>query len=431
MHTPTVIRAFKRHYHKVGEIAEVLASKGPFNLHIKADESTLQAEFKTPDHEGTVRFVVLMRRFLGPSDALYYRKVWELLLGEFADDIPAEMVQRIDALIGRLNRGDIGININGENLTAERIYQILADGEYFAYNEDAQKYLRNLAGIPVVGPLVWQQFHAYTLNGYGLASALFDVVAVIEKGQKYQALYGDAAPKKTQCIYCLTTTANFTSEEHIFPESLGNDELVLPKGYVCDKCNNEVLAGLDNALLKFEPIAMLQVQFVPYTKDGKLPSANFQNLSMKRTSPRNITIKAKDKTARIRNKKDLGDGWVSFSINMKGSRFKPKVLGRALYKIALGMVALSQGHEKACDAKYDLARDFIRRGQGFPNNLIMKTECKPHPQVRVAYHDLSEGTPFAIDIYGLVFLLNLESAPVLQLNEVINQTQFALHPLRG
>jgi hypothetical protein len=326
MHTPTVFRAFKRHYHKVREIADVLASKGPFNLQINFDKNTLQAEFKTPDHEGTIRFVVLMRRFLDPSDALYYRKVWELLLCEFADDIPAEMVQRIDELIGWLNRGDIGVNINGENMTAERIYQILADGEYFGYNEDALKYLQSLAGIPAVGPLLWQQFLAYTLYGYGLTSALFEVVALIEKSQKYQALYGDAAPKKNQCIYCLTTTANFTSEEHIIPESLGNDEWVLPKGYVCDKCNNEVLAGLDNALLKFEPIAMLQVQFVSYTKDGKLPSANFQNLSMKRTSPLNIAIKVKDKTGRIRNKKDLGDDWVSFSINFKGNRFKPKIL---------------------------------------------------------------------------------------------------------
>jgi hypothetical protein len=257
------------------------------------------------------------------------------------------------------------------------------------------------------------------------------LVLLLEKSQKYQALYGDIAPIKTRCIYCLATTASFTSEEHIFPESLGNDELVLPKGYVCDKCNNELLSGLDNSLLKFEPIAMLQARFVPYTKDSKLPAANFQNLTLERTSPRNITMGAKDKTANSRNKKYFDDGWVGFTNNMKGGKFRPKVLGRALYKIGLGMVAFSQRQEMACDPKYDLARDFIRDGNGFPNNLIIKKECIPHPQVGVAYNNFSAGTPFVIDIYGLIFLLNLEPEPVIALNEMITDTHFVLHSLNA
>jgi hypothetical protein len=398
-------------------------------LHVSATENTIKAEFNTPDNEETVRFVVLMRRFFDPADRLYYKKIWGLLLDEFPNEISDVIVQQVNTLINQLISGDIGININSEDLTAEKIYHIIANGVYFGCDEDAQKYLQSLTGLPIVGPLFWQQFHSYTVNGYGVASALFGVISLIEKSQRYQESYINPNPKKNQCIYCLTTEASFKSEEHIFPESLGNDELVLPKGYVCDKCNNEILAELDNALLKFGPIAFLQVQFVQYTKDGEIPSANFQNLSMKRTSPQNITISIKDKTARIRNKKMLGDGWVSFSLSMRGNRLKPNLLGRALYKIALGMVALSQGHEKACDQKYDLARGFIHGKHGFHNNLIIKTECRPQPQVRISYNDLPQGTPFAIDIYGLIFLINIESEPILQLNEVINETQFALYPL--
>jgi hypothetical protein len=62
-----------------------------------------------------------------------------------------------------------------------------------------------------------------------------------------------------KCIYCLQITGSFESEEHIFPESLGNKDLILGRGYVCDRCNNGILAVLDNALMKFEPIAFLQV----------------------------------------------------------------------------------------------------------------------------------------------------------------------------
>ena len=78
-----------------------------------------------------------------------------------------------------------------------------------------------------------------------------------------------------------------------------------------------------------------------------------------------------------------------------------------------------------------MRRDFIRKGQDFPNNLLMQLECRPHHQCRVAYYDLPEGTSFAIDIYGLTFMLNLEPKPVLELNEILKGAHFALFPLHG
>lgn len=39
------------------------------------------------------------------------------------------------------------------------------------------------------------------------------------------------------CIFC-EGTGPFTSEEHIVPHSLGNDLVVLARGWVCDNCNN-------------------------------------------------------------------------------------------------------------------------------------------------------------------------------------------------
>lgn len=38
------------------------------------------------------------------------------------------------------------------------------------------------------------------------------------------------------CIFC-RSTGSFNSVEHIIPESLGNDIVVLAKGWICDKCN--------------------------------------------------------------------------------------------------------------------------------------------------------------------------------------------------
>lgn len=40
-----------------------------------------------------------------------------------------------------------------------------------------------------------------------------------------------------KCIFC-SENGPFSSVEHIIPESLGNDLVVLGKGWVCDNCNN-------------------------------------------------------------------------------------------------------------------------------------------------------------------------------------------------
>lgn len=39
------------------------------------------------------------------------------------------------------------------------------------------------------------------------------------------------------CIFC-GGSGPFSSREHIVPHSLGNDIIVLPKGWVCDSCNH-------------------------------------------------------------------------------------------------------------------------------------------------------------------------------------------------
>lgn len=49
------------------------------------------------------------------------------------------------------------------------------------------------------------------------------------------------------CIFC-GASGPFTSEEHIVPHSLGNDLVVLSKGWVCDSCNN-IFSGFESRAL--------------------------------------------------------------------------------------------------------------------------------------------------------------------------------------
>lgn len=424
-----MFRNFKRHYHKVKKVFSELTDSNSFDLNINFKDGRLSAVNTIPTGEETVQFVVLMRRFLSPPDILYYKNIWVRLKDQFSNEIPASDVENIEKVIERLTKGYVSIKINNDELTAEKIYGIISEGGYFTNVEEIKKYLKSLSDTPLVGPLLWHQFYAYTLEGFKLVSTIFDLILRVEQSDKYKSIYPQTTIKKKLCIYCLETNASFTSEEHIFPESLGNDTLILVKGMVCDKCNNGILSQLDSILLSFEPIAMLQVLFVPYTKSGQLPKANFQNMTVQKTHPNYLKITAKDKTGCFQNERHLGDDWYAFNLKLKGKKFIPNRYGRSLYKIALGFVAYDRGLEEACSVRYNKARDFISKGNDFNNNLLIKMETKPHPQVEVTHHSLEVGTPFVIDIYGIIFLLNLEEEPKLELNEELSRLKFSSFPL--
>jgi len=429
-----LFRDFKRHFNKARNVAEKLGQLGEFKFQLKFVGKKSVASNQTPDNKETMRLVVLMRRFLAPASNLHYGKVWSTLTKEFSQEIPQTLKEKVESGIEELRKGQLPISIDGKNFTAEDIYQTISEGGFFENQEKVREYLSKLSKNLFIGPLFWFQFYSYSLNALALMGILFQIILIVEKSERYKAIYGEKILTEPKCIYCLQTIGSFKSEEHIFPESLGNDELILPKGYVCDKCNNGVLAQLDDVLIKFEPIAFLQVQLVPHTKDGSLPKANFQNMSMERTSPTHIKIVAKDDTGKLQNKIPLGDDWYSFSLNTRGKPVTQKsirMLGRASFKIALGIVALSQGREHACSAKYDSARKFILGESNFNNNFFLKVNGKPRVGGRISYKDFEEGTMVAIDIMGVIFLLNLEEEPTLEFNENIKPEDYILYSLNS
>ncbi|HST51837.1 MAG TPA: HNH endonuclease [Pyrinomonadaceae bacterium] len=429
-----VVRDFKRHYHKVRKVYSELANAGGFKFEIKFERKfggdTFQATNETPNEAETVRFVALMGRFLYPNDRLYYKTVWTSLQLEFGLEISNERVGEVNALIKQLDMGSGETTYNNDNLTPEKIYQTISDGGFFDDDEKAIKYLEEMTQVPVMGPLLRHQFYDYSLRAFRIVSSLFDIILQIEN-----RIEGSTIQAKTivenLCIYCLTTEGSFTSEEHVIAESLGNDDAVLPKGFVCDACNNEVLSGLDNALINFEPVAFFRVQHVPYTKEGKFPKANFSTFTLEKTGPRHLKMTPKNKAGEIKNLKQIGDDLHSFNVEWKGKKINWKLIGRALYKIALGMVAFKQGRDQACNSKFDAARSFIREGQGVNNNLIMQTRIKPHASIHTRFYDLPEGTPVFIDLFGIIFFLNLENAPVVQVDEETAKLGFQQFSLGG
>ena len=427
-----LIKTFKRHYRKVKEVAEILAaSSGSFSFKYSFQKDNMQSKVETPNDEATTRFVVLMRRFLDPASNLYYKHIWDVLREHFPEAIPGERTAQLEEFIEKLNKGSIPLVVNQQQVTAENIYSIIANGDYFGKtDEEAVTFLQNISTMPVVGHLLFFEFYSHNVALFNVASILFDIMLRIERSELYGNLFQEEAATDKRCIYCLSEAGPFTSEEHIVPESLGNYDTVLPKGMVCDICNNEVLSGLDAELVNSDMLGLLKTVFMPYTKDGKLPHATYPNLTIRKTLPTHLVFETKSKKNLSMGETDE-KGVIHFSIKMSGrKKFDPKLMGRSLYKIGLGMVAFHEGREVACDSKYDAARAFILRGEDFPNNLLISNNAKPHPLIRSTYDNRWGGMGFQLDIYGLIFLFNLETTPVLELTEKkLSEMNFSSFPL--
>ena len=74
------------------------------------------------------------------------------------------------------------------------------------------------------------------------------------------------------CLFCLRADGGFTSVEHSIPESLGNVTLILPQGVVCDRCNNEELAELDQHLADLMPLKKRRTELGIKNKRGEVGS---------------------------------------------------------------------------------------------------------------------------------------------------------------
>jgi hypothetical protein len=73
-----------------------------------------------------------------------------------------------------------------------------------------------------------------------------------------------------RCLFCKQSSDGSKSVEHIIPESLGNVQHVLPKGVVCDKCNNYFSRKVEGPFLNSGAVRMMRCEQGVPNKDGRL-----------------------------------------------------------------------------------------------------------------------------------------------------------------
>src|SRR5688572_24033225 len=75
-----------------------------------------------------------------------------------------------------------------------------------------------------------------------------------------------------RCVFCKKNSDLSRSIEHIVPESLWNKRNTLPKGIVCDSCNNYFARKVENPFLSSTAIKTLRFHQAIPSKKGKIPS---------------------------------------------------------------------------------------------------------------------------------------------------------------
>jgi HNH endonuclease len=88
----------------------------------------------------------------------------------------------------------------------------------------------------------------------------------------YAELAFKKGPRNMRCIFCKQDSSSSRSVEHIIPESLGNAEHVLPRGVVCDPCNNYFAREVERPFLSCQPISHLRFEQGLPSKRGRVPT---------------------------------------------------------------------------------------------------------------------------------------------------------------
>lgn len=170
------------------------------------------------------------------------------------------------------------------------------------------------------------------------------------------------------CLFC-QSAGPFTTE-HVIPESLGNDDLLL-RDQVCGACNNH-FSKLEEIVLQKTPIAFWRAQLGIRTKRGKLPSVDLsQPRREKGTIPSThpahddvrITAHGDSTSIEFGNERAIAE-----ILSGERTEFRlvvtPRmlfVLGRFMCKVGLELLCLHD-EDTARSQRFDAARRYARFG---------------------------------------------------------------------
>lgn len=160
--------------------------------------------------------------------------------------------------------------------------------------------------------------------------------------------------RQNRCLFCLRSSGSFLRREHPIPESLGNDDLILPAGFVCDACNQYFGSKLEKDVLNLAPFGVTRASQCVKNKGGNYPVVGGNNLRVRSTGYWDgLTFCSAPPHKHLRISPNgealLCPEWVS-----------PDQLVRFLLKMGLELLVIAEFNP--FDSRFDYARACARFG---------------------------------------------------------------------
>jgi hypothetical protein len=241
-----------------------------------------------------------------------------------------------------------------------------------------------------------------------------------------------------RCIFCRCQSGDSRSVEHIVPESLGNTRHVLPKGSVCDSCNNYFARKVEHPVLSHRSFRNLRAWNGIRSKGGRAPwllathlSSGFEVAISKQEDSGDIRLRAeKGKTSdKILShlQRDEEHGFRAFAVNLEIDP-PQREMSRLLAKIALErcfsefLRADERSKDHIFDPYFDNIRRWARNGDNFPSWPYHQRAIYPqetqmrHPETNEwvkagigqgLFHTPSPETYYSISLYGTEFVISV------------------------
>jgi hypothetical protein len=211
------------------------------------------------------------------------------------------------------------------------------------------------------------------------------------------------------CLFCLRSDGGFTSREHVVSEALGNNEYILPPGVVCDRCNNQALAIVDEALVNFPPITLLRGERGLPSKAGKAVASKWGNATIY-WGPERGALNVVGGRKAVRDMQTDGKtsrGTIELRTGGPITAKRISRMVRSIWKSTLEFVYLDYGAEAAFDPGFDDVRQAVLHDGSHGWALLLK-ESNTIPDVVLTYEPrIVEGRaalPTMMNIFGVRFL---------------------------
>nr|CAI64102.1 hypothetical protein [uncultured archaeon]CAI64239.1 hypothetical protein [uncultured archaeon]CBH36624.1 hypothetical protein BSM_01010 [uncultured archaeon] len=397
---------FKHSFYRAEQVYRRLhKKKGNFSFKLECNkEKGGKVSYNVPNEQTAKEFAVSMSCFLLPDSFLNIDNLLRTLQQLSTNTQYQEFLINVEQCLNKVKEGHI------KPLRADDVFVELSSNVLFANDIDAAKYLDKLRNDPITSKLKWSLYYDYCLSVFKVLSKIIDYL------EKHD-IHPPRIDRKNHCIFCKATDGNFSSVEHVIPESIGNETLFLPRGYVCDNCN-ERISKLEQDFVNSVPMSVHRIFCGSVGKKGKLPSAKFSNVNLQKISPNTITMIYPAGAKRIPKAMNLPDGSYKSKMTLIKQQFNPHAIARVLFKMGLGFVARGRGREEALHPRYDPAREYILNGGHFPNRLVIFKECHPSNASKIGGAiNNKRGTFIFFELLGARFHIGLEPNPKIVISE--------------